>query len=152
MSIFDSMKVNLFSEMKGVITFNGKPVAGALVSRTAVPNNDKEYTDSTTSDSEGRFYFNKMEAHLFLKLLPTQIIVYQKVIVEHENKQHVAWETSSANGKNKGELNEMDIIGTDEEVDIDLSCELTEQEKDKAGSYTTVISGICNWNGQKILD
>jgi len=152
MSIFDSMKVNLFSEMKGIVTLHGEPVAGALISRTAIPNNDREYTDSTITDSEGRFYFGPMEAHILLKLLPTQIVIDQKVVIEHQNKQHLAWKTSGVSGRDKGELNEIAIIGTNKEIDINLNCELTAKETDKAGAYVTVISGICNWNRQKILD
>lgn len=152
MAFFDSMKVNLFSEMQGVVTLNGKPVPGATLSRTAIPNNDKKYTDSTVTDAEGRFHFDRMETHMFLKMLPGQSTVAQEVIIEHEGQQYTAWKTAAAGDNDKGELNELDAIGTDREITIDLSCELTASSTDKAGAYTTVISGICSWAGQKILD
>jgi len=41
----------------------------------------------------------------------------------------------------------MDVIYTDKEIAIDFKCELGNKVTDKAGAYTTVISGICNWNG-----
>lgn len=151
MSIFDSMKVNLFSEMKGIVTLEGKPVVGALISRTAIPNDEKEYTDSTKTDSEGRFYFDKMETRRFLKLLPGQSTVLQKVIIQHADKQYLAWETFIVSERYKGELNEWDTIGTDKEIDIDLKCELTAKNIDKSAA-NHVISGICSWNGQKTLD
>lgn len=152
MAFFDSMKVNLFSEMQGVITLSGKPVTGARITRTAIPDNDKKYSDSTISDSEGRFHFDKMETHMFMKVLPGQSSVAQKVIIEHEGKQYIAWEAAAAGDNDKGELNEMDVIGTDKEIAIDLKCDLMSEKTDKAGAYTTVISGICSWDGQKRLD
>lgn len=152
MSLFDAMNVNLFSEMKGIVTLEGKPVAGALITRTAIPNNGKEYTDHTKTDDEGRFHFNKMETRMFLKLLPSEPSVNQTVVIEYSDNSYIAWETGAAGDTNKGELNEMDVIGTDKEIDIDLTCELTAESTYKAGAYTTVISGICSWYGQKILD
>jgi len=152
MGFFDAMKINLFSEMKGVVTINEKPVAGAIIKRTAIPNNDKEYTDSSTTDSEGRFHFNRMETSLFLKLLPTSIVVAQKVVINHGGQTYLAWEAGNTGGNDKGELNEYDVIGSGKEIDIDLKCELTNKETNKAGAYTLVISGICNWDGQKVLE
>ena len=46
----------------------------------------------------------------------------------------------------------MGAIGTNREIDIDLRCELTADSTSKAGAYARVITGICNWNGQRILD
>lgn len=152
MGFFDAMTVTLFSEMKGVITQGGEPVSGAVVTRTAIPNNDKTYTDSATTDSAGVFSFRKLEANMFLKLLPTSIVVSQKVVISYQGNQYLAWQAGNTNGVDKGELNEHDFIGTDKEVDINLQCELNSNETDKAGAYTLVISGICNWEGQKILD
>lgn len=151
MGFFDSMKVDLFSEMKGTVTINERPVAGAVITRAAIPNNEKRYSDSTTTDSEGHFRFDRMQTSMFLKLLPTSIVVQQKIIIEYEDKQYLAWETNNFDGRNKGELNEHEVIGTGREFDIDLKCELTNNTADKAGAYTLVISGICNWDGQKIL-
>lgn len=151
MGFFDSMKVSLFSEMKGVMLFEGKPVEGAKITRTAVANNDKKHTDSTSSDSNGRFHFDQMYTHLFLKLLPTGIVVYQKVIIEYDGQKYLAWDGASR-GVNKGELNEGPVIGTSNEIEIDLKCELTAKETSKASAYTTSVTGICNWDGNKILD
>ena len=152
MAFFDSMKVNLFSEMRGVVTLDGQPVSGVTLTRTAIPNNDKEYTDSTVTDAEGRFHFNKMETSMLLKILPGDSTVAQEVIIEHDGKRYIAWKTAATGDNDKGELNELDAIGTERELTIDLTCELTANSTDKAGAYTTVISGICSWAGQKLLD
>ena len=151
MSIFDSMKVNLFSEMNGVVTLEGEPVAGALITRSANPDNDREYTDSAKTDNEGQFHFDRMETRMFAKLLPSQKSVSQKVIIEHEGRQYLAWEAITSD-TDKGELNEMDVIGTDKELGINVKCELTAAETKKAGAYITVITGICSWDGQKLLE
>jgi len=151
MSIFDSMKVNLFSEMKGIVTFQGKPVTGALITRTAVPDDGKEYIDQTETDSNGHFHFNKMEKHMLSKILPSQATVFQKIIIEYNDEKYLAWDAIT-DDTDKGELNEIDIIGTDKEIDINLSCELTAEETKKAGAYITVITGICSWDKQKIID
>jgi hypothetical protein len=151
MGFFNAMKVNLFSEMKGVVTLEGKPVAGAVITRTAVPDNGKDYTDSTTTDSAGRFRFERMEMYNILNILPGSSTIFQKVFIKYDGQQYLAWETVTR-GHNKGELNEYDVIGTDKEIDIDLKCELTAEKTKKEGSYISVISGICNWEGQKVLN
>ena len=149
MGFFDAMKVHLFSEMKGVVTLEGKPVKGAVITRTAISNDDKEHTDSTITDSAGRFHFGRMETHLFLKLLPTSIGTYQKVIIDYDGKQYRAWKIGDAYDRNNGELNDRDVIGTDKEIDIDLKCELTaEDTSKKGGAHTKVVFGICTWEGQ----
>lgn len=151
MGIFDSMTVNLFSEMKGVVTLHGKPVAGAVVTRTANPSG-KEYIDSTKTDSSGRFSFERATTKSFLKLLPGDDSVFQKVLINYDGIEYVAWETGAASATNKGELNELDTIGTEKEIDINLICELSAPMSYKAGAYATTISGICTWEGNKILD
>ena len=98
------MKVNLFSAVKGVVTLNGKPVVGALIKRTAIPNSDKEYFNSIKTDSEGRFSFPVMETHLWLKLLPGQSTVFQKMLIEYNGEQYLGWE-GTTDDTNKGELN-----------------------------------------------
>ena len=151
MGVFDSMIVNLFSEMQGVVTLQGKPVSGAVITRTSMPAN-KQYIDSTTTDEAGRFSFDRATTKSFLKLLPGDDSIYQKVVILHEGVEFVAWETGGANASHKGELNEQDVIGTEKEIDINLICELTDPVTYKAGAYTTTISGICTWEGNKILD
>lgn len=153
MGFFDSMKVYLFSDMKGVVLYEGKPVEGAKIIRTAMTNNDKEHKDSTTSDSTGHFQFDQMDTKLFLKLLPTTIRVNQKIIIEFKGQQYLAWKAFTG-GENKGELNNTDVIGTSKEININLNCELTASESIKASESisTSGIKGICSWEGQKILD
>lgn len=152
MSLFDSITVNLFSEMKGVVTQNGTPIAGATVRRKAITGSKKEFTDSAVTDKEGRFHFARMTTKMVSKLLPSQPGVYQEVTIEYQDSSYLAWKTYTASDYDKGELNKKGDIGTDREIAIDLTCELTAPDTDKAGAYTSVISGICSWENQKLLD
>ena len=152
MAFFDSMKVNLFSEMQGIVTLEGKPVSGATVTRTAIPSNDKEYTDTTQTDNAGRFNFGVMETHLFLKLLPSNSTIHQKIIIDYAGQQYLAWKILAASDRPNGELNERDVIGTEQEVFIDLVCELTAPETAKAGAYTSAVFGLCTWPNAEFLD
>ncbi len=152
MAFFDSMKVNLFSEMKGIVTLEGKPVSGASLTRTAIPSNDKEYTDTAQTDRAGRFSFGPMETHMFLKLLPSNSTIYQKMTIDYAGKQYLAWKILAASDRPNGELNEHDVIGTEQEVLIDLVCELTAPETAKAGAYTSAVFGLCTWANAEILD
>ena len=152
MAFFDSMKVNLFSEMKGVVTLEGKPVSGASITRTAIPSNDKEYTDSAQTDDAGHFSFGAMETHMFLKLLPSDSSIHQKIVINYAGQQYLAWKILAASDRPNGELNERDVIGTDQEIFIDLVCELTASETAKAGAYTSAVFGLCTWPNAKVLD
>lgn len=151
MGLFESMTVNLFSEMQGVVTFHGEPVAGARITRLAIPAS-KEYVDSTETDASGRFSFERMTTRSFLKLLPGDDSVFQKIVIHYKGEEYVAWETGGASSINKGELNELDMIDTEKEIDINLICELSAPVTYKAGAHTTTVSGICTWEGNKDLD
>lgn len=150
MAFFDSMNANLFSEMKGVVTLNGEPVSGAVISRKATPDNGKEYKDSTQTDAQGRFRFGVMETLMPGRILPGEKTVFQEVFIDHDGKRYLAWKAAT-NDVDKGELNKRNAIGTDKEIDIDLTCELNAPETKKKGAYTTVITGICSWEGQQLL-
>lgn len=133
------------------ITAEGKPVAGALITRTAIPNNDKVYTDSTKTDTHGNFRFERMTANSFLKILPGQSTVYQKIIIHYNDIEYLAWKTVLISERDKGELNTEEVIGTDKEIEINLKCELT-TDKIRKSAANNVITGICSWDGQKVLD
>ena len=150
MAFFDSMKVNLFSDMKGVVTLNGEPVAGAVVKRLADPGN-KKYRDEKITDAQGRFSFPRMEMHTVWKLLPAAVVISQKVTIEYEEQEYLAWAMEAYNGRYQGELNNIRILGTGDEVDIDLVCELTGEESRKKGAGVRVIEGMCVWQDATII-
>jgi len=149
MAFFDSMKVNLFSDMKGVVTLNGEPVAGAVVKRLAKP--EKSYWDETITDAQGNFSFDVMKMHTLWKLLPGQVTILQKVTIEYQGQEYLAWKMGGANGRYKGELNEIDVLGSGGEIDIDLICELTAKETAKSAAGIQIVRGICTWKDAEII-
>jgi len=54
---FKKKEVFLSSEVNGVITENGTPVANLEVTRSLMYIDEKDHIDVATTDSEGRFYF-----------------------------------------------------------------------------------------------
>ncbi|MFC1750926.1 DUF6795 domain-containing protein [Pseudomonadota bacterium] len=151
MAFFESMKINLFSDMKGIVTLNGEPVDGAVIKRLAKPSNKKEFRDQTVTDAEGRFELPVMETSSFLKLLPMDSSVYQMVTIEYLGNIYEAWKLSAASDKYKGELNSDEMIGTSDEIDIDLVCELTSEVTAKKARGLRAVGGICTWSDAVIL-
>lgn len=152
MGFFDSMKVSLFSEMKGVVLCCSKVNLLRVQKSHVVQFRIMiKSTKIVISDSTGHFQFGRMETHLFLKLLPVSISVHQKVFIEYNGQKYMAWITSNS-GKYKNELNELNDIGTNKEISIDIKCELTAKEHYRAGASATTIKGICSWLSEKILE
>jgi len=86
-----------FSEIEGLVTWDGKPVAGAKATRTAkVPAFDKEFKEETETGSDGKFHFNRLEDKQFyfnpLSLLfPAEPLVFQAILIHHQGKDYLAW-------------------------------------------------------------
>ncbi len=57
MGFFNLFIIHVFSDVSGIVTFQGEPVEGAKIIRTADHQNDKVYTDTTTTDKDGKFSF-----------------------------------------------------------------------------------------------
>ncbi|MDH5778538.1 MAG: carboxypeptidase-like regulatory domain-containing protein, partial [Gammaproteobacteria bacterium] len=134
MGLFDFMRVCLFSEVNGVVTVQGKPVAGARIVRTAKLG-DKPYTDTTTTDSRGMFNFKARFTNSVNKIAPVEPRIPQKLVIEHAGKEHVGWEMSKHNYDTDGELGKP----------INISCELTNEETKQEIGYK-IIWGKCKVN------
>jgi len=92
-----SMARVYFSEIEGLVTWNGKPVVGANVTRTAkVPAFDKNFEEKTETDSDGKFHFDRLEDKEFhfnpLNLLfPAEPLVFQSIVIHYQGKDYLAW-------------------------------------------------------------
>ena len=80
----------LFSEMTGVINFEGKPAAGVKLVRM-VDYNKKEY-DETITDENGNFHFPGVYRNSLLsKVLPMEFVVGQQIIAHKDGKEYEMW-------------------------------------------------------------
>jgi hypothetical protein len=139
MGLFDFLKVCLFSEVNGVVTLEGKPVAGAELVRTAMIN-DKEYTDKTVTDEGGKFHFDAMYTHSINKIVfIIEPVIPQTMTIFHNDKEYLGWRTSKRDYHMNAEL--------DGEREIDLKCELTNERSVKYQTLGSNISGICDLEG-----
>jgi len=139
MGFFDFTKVCLYSEVSGVVTLNGKPVAGAEIVRTATWR-DNPYTDTTTTDAQGKFHLDPIFAHSILRkyVLPIEPYISQMMAIHYQGKEHLAWKVS----KRGYELN-------DEFTDNKhhpLTCELSEEPTMKDDPLLFLpVKTICKW-------
>lgn len=136
MSIFDFLKLCLFSELNGTVTLNGSPVAEAKITQTAIWQ-QTTYIHVTHTDAQGRFHFDSFNKHSIGAILPHEPIVWQKMTITHNDKEYLAWETT------KRDYNEGDEF---EGKPIRIACELSDSVKDTyIRNDRQLITGICNW-------
>lgn len=121
--MFDFMKVYLFSAMKGVVTLEGKPIAGAEIVRTA-QYNDKTFADTTATDANGQFVIGPMQTSSINKIVMfAEAVIDQKILIHYQDRTYTAWRTVKRDYDKDTELGD----GTS----IELSCELTRKETKK---------------------
>ncbi len=105
MSISDIGKVCLFSGISGVITLDGKFVAGAKLVRTA--DRDGIKTDEIITDEKGFFKLPPLFERTVTKHLPMEFVASQEIMVYYNGKNYKMWsgvkrqreENSEARGK-----------------------------------------------------
>lgn len=132
MGLFDSLKVCLFSEVKGVVTSEGKPVAGVEVTQTAKIS-DKLYSYKTVTDVQGRFHFEERRAYSVNKFAPVEPFIDQKIKMTYQGKEYLAWDIDKRNYDPNGELNR----------DLNLKCDLGQKESRKEFG-ARILWGICD--------
>ncbi len=145
MGLLNFFTIYVFSEMKGVVTLNGEPVAGAELVRTADHVHDRVYTDSTVTDEAGRFSFPDIKTFSLRPLmLPT--VIHQKMIIRYQGMEYLAWETTKRTNHRHGEINDEK---PDKLVKLDLSCELTDDQNKKTKVeleiMNRIVTGLCRW-------
>jgi hypothetical protein len=124
------LKKVIFSEVKGVVLDHGRPISGATVERF-VKDSNKENSDTTVTDSNGRFHFKIMEKPpSFPKLFPHETVVTQRILVTVDKNKYKAWICIKSDYDNNSEL---------EGKPIDIICDLENEYKDNDGKFM----GIC---------
>lgn len=86
-------KMQLFSEVKGVVLQADKPVVGAIVRQICHWHwTDEKIKSETNTDSKGEFHFPEIVGKSFLgRFLPHEPVVDQKILIEYQGKTFDAW-------------------------------------------------------------
>lgn len=133
MSILDTGKVCLFSKISGVITYEGKPVTNALLTRTASLSKNK--TDETRTDENGHFEMPAVFERTITKFLPQEFVAKQVISVEFNNQNYDIWSgvkrTPEENAESRG-------------TSLEVRCELTQEKTLKQVNNNPIISR-CTW-------
>ena len=139
MGLFDFAKVCLFSEVSGVVTLDGKPVADVEVVRTAQMGHDNIYTDKTVTDGQGRYRFPARFTHSVYKIAPVEPVITQKITFYYQDKEYLGWFMTKRDYEVNTELGHP----------LNLTCALDSEPKMRTGGpriegvlhYTVV--GLC---------
>ena len=142
MGFFNFAKVCLYSEVSGVVTLHGKPVAGAELIRKAWWPDEKLHTDNTTTDAQGHFHFAPMFAFSLLRqYMPMETVIGQQMFILNQGKETLAWH---------GFKSDFDLRSEFEDgKPRRLTCELTEEpimKGEKFGlRYGHGVKTMCKW-------
>jgi len=115
--MFDSLKIQAFPEVNGVVTMNGEPVEGALV-KLVYNYNHKDKFIETTTDKSGKFHFSEKYTHTLRLLLPFQTSIDQQIIINYNHNTYIAWRTTKFSHGNDTAISK--ILSS-------LICELTSE-------------------------
>ena len=141
-AMFDSLKIQVYPEVNGVVTMNGEPVEGALV-KLVYNYNDKENTIETTSDKNGRFHFTEINIHTLRLLLPLETSIDQKITINYNHATYLAWQTTKYALKDDPAISKK--LSS-------LNCELTNEEKrqliDPASPIKHGVYSVARWDNQ----
>ncbi len=101
---FNHQTVCVASYFRFVLTMNGKPVHGAKVTRTAEHVGYKTYVQTKPSPYDGEVELYQLYApRLIHPWEKTEI--RQKIVIEYEGKEYLAWERTKTNRWEYGEVN-----------------------------------------------
>jgi|GEM_PF-3225755 len=95
-----------FSEVEGVVMFDGKPCPSAKVEQKVFKANSQEYTSTTVTDGNGRFSFQEVsESKGLLGFLPTEFVATQRIVIYHEGNEYLGWANTKRDPSKNSESN-----------------------------------------------
>jgi len=148
MGLFDVFTIYVFSEVRGVVTLDGKPAEGAEIIRIGDHEEDKVYTDRAVTDAAGRFEFGPIST-FSLRPIMLGTIIRQKIEIKYQGNSYLAWDTVKRNNHRYGELNDE---GVDSPIKLNLTCELMDSQEGRTVIQMEIrkvgIYGLCTWEGQ----
>jgi hypothetical protein len=153
MSLF-GFKVCLATEVKGLVTLNGKPVANAKVTREVLFR-DEKLNSETITDANGNFLLPAVYDRTIWKHTPFEVVIGQTINIEYDNNKYLAFRTSKRNFDVDGELNSPIAIENGEALTpFILACELTNEEwlRARKEGDSHAIRGMCLIPGETIED
>jgi len=126
----------LFTEVMGQVTINDKPVIGAQVVQIS-KSNAHEYSSTVKveTDDKGNFLLPAVAPFAWVEYW-MEPIHPQKITINYQGKDYIAWEAEKRNYEQGGELKRKN------QKQIALLCDLNAEDKNVEGRFIT-IGGIC---------
>lgn len=131
MSILNSLKTCVFSEVKARLVLNGKPLKNAKVTRQWEWH--KRRSDEAVTDTEGYVTFPAVYESSITRLLPAEIVIGQSLSVEVENEAVIFWQSSKREAVENSEYAGSSFV---------VICELS-AEKILIEDYGSLIATMC---------
>lgn len=130
------IKQCLFSEMSGVVNFEGKPATGVKLVRMVDYN--KEQYDETVTDESGHFHFPAIfRSNIIGQFLPMQFVVNQKITAYKDDVEYLVWEATTMDSNANYEARGKALV---------VSCELSLEEDIIISVNRNVIFSRCTWD------
>lgn len=134
MSIVSVGKSCVFSAVEIVLTKGGEPVVDAPVSR--VSEWQKEETETTVTDENGRFSFPVLYHASASKFVPfSEFVASQSIVVTVEGEEYEIWANAKRDAKENSELGGKPLK---------LTCELNEEAR-LVEDFETLLVTNCRW-------
>ncbi len=131
-----SVKQCLFSEMTGVMNFEGKPAAGVKLVRM-VDYNKAQY-DETVTDQNGNFHFPAIfRTNIAGMFLPMQFVVAQEIKAYKDDIEYLVWGAATMDSTANYEARGKPLV---------VSCELSLEEEIVIAINRNVIVSRCMWD------
>jgi len=127
---------SIFSQVRGVVVSQGKPVAGAIIERSFDWTwKNKKGEDQTSTNDKGEFHLPEIVGTAFLGWLPHQAMIQQTILIKHGGRSYDAWLYTKSNYRTNGELN-------GKPIQLYCSLEAPAQRKE-SGVANRWVNGIC---------
>lgn len=130
------VKQCLFSEMSGVVNFEGKPATDVKLIRMV--DYDKKQYDETVTDENGKFHFSGVfRTSLLSGILPTEFVVAQKITAVYEGKEYEVWSGTKRKPEENSESKGKPLI---------VECNLSQPDVEFISVDGNLIFSRCKWD------
>ncbi len=131
-----SSKQCLFSQMTGVVSFEGKPAAGVKLVRMV--NYDKDIYDETITDESGNFHFPAIyRSSILSKVLPMEFVVLQEITAHFQGKAYEVWNSVKRSPEVNTESRGKALV---------VECNLSQPEVSFISVDGNLVHSRCTWD------